>query len=72
MSKGSDGFTGGVLKGAPVSKVLPEPASARRVVETDEVVPQFNTMVLLEKIMPRATEQFMMDAVATAEGALVE
>jgi hypothetical protein len=72
MGESGDGFAGLVLEGAPIGKVLPEPPGTRRVVQGDQVVPEFDAVIGLEEVMAGATEEFVVNAVTATEGTLVE
>jgi hypothetical protein len=56
MGESSDGFTGIMLEGAPVCEILPKPPGAGGVVQGDEVVPEFDTVVGLEEVVARAAK----------------
>jgi hypothetical protein len=72
VGEGSHGLAGVVLEGAPILEVLPEPTGTGGVVEGNQVVPEFNPKVLLQKLVTGTAKEVVVDTVAATKSALVE
>jgi hypothetical protein len=61
-----------MLEGAPILQVLPEPTGTGGVIKSDQVVPEFNAEILLEKSVTGTAKEVVMYTVAATKSALVE
>ena len=72
MGKGRNGLTRFLLERAPVLQVVPKPASTGGIVDGAKVLPKFDTEILVEEIVARSTQKFVVDVVAASDCALIE